>query len=280
MQPPSKGTRHSGRTSSGRLRNLDRFVAAHYRHLFIDKVVFTDIGIGDYPITTIESAQTFQKLCSDLICYGLDLDPDRVATAKNLGLSDILFERCTPSFRVTFELQSNIIRAMNVFRSYTKEEAEQGHIDLSLLLADGGLLVEGSCSKDGDRMVAHLLRKKERSIFREGIVFSTDFTRGFAPWLFRDWLPCDLRRDTRPGSAMHLFFDVWDRCWQQCHAPGRAPRDVFQETNELLASKIDGVDPSYSHQGDLVWSPPSGVPERTDSALSFEEYYLATVSAI
>ncbi len=71
--------------------------------------------------------------------------------------------------------------------------------------------MEGSTDVQGGITVVHLLRRTSEGLSREALLFHTDFHQGFAPLLFRDWLPRDLRRRVQPDEPIHDFFAAWTR---------------------------------------------------------------------
>jgi hypothetical protein len=99
---------------------------------------------------------------------------------------------------------------MNVLRGYREEEVPALHEALGAALIDGGLLLEGSTDTEGHVTVVGLMRKRSGQLRREALLFHTDFSRGFSPWLFRDWLPRDLRRQVKPATAIHSLLTTWD----------------------------------------------------------------------
>ena len=103
-----------------------------------------------------------------------------------------------------------VVRAMNVLRGYREEEVAAIHEALGAGLVEGGLVLEGSTDTEGHVTVVHLLRRRGAQLVREALLFHTDFTRGFSPWLFRDWLPRDLRRSATPGTPIHDLLTRWD----------------------------------------------------------------------
>lgn len=115
-----------------------------------------------------------------------------------------------------------VVRAMNVLRGYREEEVPAIHAALGAGLVEGGLLLEGSTDTEGHVSVVSLLRRRAGGLVREALLFHTDFARGFSPWLFRDWLPRDLRRRAQPGTAIHSLLSRWE---ERTH--GRTPQERF-----------------------------------------------------
>ncbi|MCB0084999.1 MAG: hypothetical protein KDE47_28860, partial [Caldilineaceae bacterium] len=85
-RPQGQETR--GKTARNRLRRVDNFVmmydpallrraAGDYAHS-----LFVDLGYGAEPFTTLESAARFRRLNPTLPVLGVEIDAERVATAR------------------------------------------------------------------------------------------------------------------------------------------------------------------------------------------------------
>ena len=155
-----------------------------------------------------------------------------------------------------------LLRVMNLLRGYRPEELAGIHHTLGQVLLEGGLLVEGSTDAEGAVGVAHLLRRGPEGLVREALLFHTDFSRGFAPVLFRDWLPRDLRRRVKPGEPIHAFFAHWTHAWEHARAAGAlSPPEALRQSALGLAGRIEGVvaDPWLLDHGYVLWRPREGV---------------------
>lgn len=115
---------------------------------------------------------------------------------------------------------------MNVARGLREDEVPGLHAALGAPIIEGGLLIEGSTDTEGAVLCAWLLRKRGSELVKEALLFHTDFSRGFSPWLFRDWLPRDLRRAVKPGSWIHDALTRWEA------------RSAGQSGQERLSSSI------------------------------------------
>ncbi len=90
MTPPERRTR--GRTSRSRLRALDAYLHQCERPLLERQdgtwrdAAFLDVGFGEHPWTTLESAALFRELNPQLPVIGVEADragpPPRPATRK------------------------------------------------------------------------------------------------------------------------------------------------------------------------------------------------------
>lgn len=232
-----------GRTRAGRLGLLDDWILREEPALLASVV---DLGLGDSPETTLELAGIAGRLIA------VDHDPLRVGVARRAGLDARI-----GGFDLPVDGPVSLIRAMNVLRGYRPEEVPAAHAALGAALVEGGLLVEGSSDATGAVLVAHLIRRAPSGLHREGLLMCTDFGRGFAPRLFRDWLPRDLRRRVTPGSALRDLFDRWTAAWEEVRGEGiRRPPEAFAAS----AARLDDLDARHAERGHVVWRPSGGVP--------------------
>jgi hypothetical protein len=258
-----------GRTSPGRLRALDLYLLHREEELFTRRegpwatAVFVDVGFGETPWTTLEAAQAFRVLNPELQTIGVELEPARVSAAAAFEDSSTVFREGGFEAISQLSVPTRLVRAMNVLRTYPAASIRSAQALLGAGLLEGGLLVEGSCDADGAVLCAHLLRAGPSGVTREGLLLHTDFSRGFAPLLFRDWLPRDLRRRVQPPEPIHAFFAEWTACWTAARAAASSgPSLLFGESAQALAQRIPGVsvDPWLLERGYLLWRPPGGVP--------------------
>jgi hypothetical protein len=278
MSSPERHTR--GRTARARLRALDMYLCRCERPLLERqegqwaRAAFLDVGFGEHPWTTLESAEAFRELNPALPVIGVEADAGRAAAAAHH--KDALTDALTHFHPGGFDWASQagqptrLVRAMNILRQYRPEDVEAAHAELGRSLLPGGLVVEGSTDTRGGITVTYLLRRGPEGLSREALLFHTDFHQGFAPLLFRDWLPRDLRRRVLPEEPIHAFFAAWTAAWTEAREHGAwEPRTAFQEGARRLAVATPGVstDPWLLEHGYLRWQPPGGVPRpREDPA--------------
>ncbi len=162
-----------------------------------------DVGYGETPVTTLEWAQAVHEVNAQVRVVGIEQKPPSPRGGKGVTLLAGDFTTCATLNPTA------VVRAMNVLRGYREEEVEEIYAALGAGLVEGGLLLEGSTDTEGHVTVVWVMRRRSGALVREALLFHTDFTRGFSPWLFRDWLPRDLRRRAQPGTAIHAVLASW-----------------------------------------------------------------------
>jgi hypothetical protein len=262
-----------GRTAPGRLRALDDYLLLAEAPLLLappPDAAFVDVGFGEHPATLVESAAALRAVAPGLPFVGLERDPARAAAA--LPLQDPRTRFLEGGFDALPSLgPARIVRAMNVLRTYREEEVPQAHALLGATLIEGGLLLEGSADPKGAILTAHLFRRRQGALHREALLFFTDFSHGFAPLLFRDWLPRDLRRRVRPGEPIHALFQAWTDAWSQIRAAHPDPRDAFSASVQALARVLPEVDVRWLSHGYVRFQSPCAPAEPAVHAQQHKE---------
>jgi hypothetical protein len=146
MGLPTRGT-----TNPNRLRRVDRWIVGTQAALLrsVPSPVVVDLGYGSSPVTTVEFAARLRAVAPDVRVVGLELDQERVDAAKPAADPPYLEFR-----RGGFELAGTkplLLRAFNVLRQYTEDDAAKAWDTMLSRLATGGLLIEGTCDEIGRR---------------------------------------------------------------------------------------------------------------------------------
>jgi len=204
-----------------------------------------DVGFGVSAVTTAELAAAFPSHQ----VVGLEQDASRVAAAAreapHLGLRAGGLE--------VLDGEALVVRVANVARGLSKEDAEALHGDVVPRLVEGGVCLEGSTDVDGHVSAFWVLRRRGAALVREALVLHTDGERGFSPWLFRDVLPRDLRRDVRPGTPIHALLSDWATAWEASRSA--SPRESFRASVIELAARRADVDSRFVAHGFCAWRP-------------------------
>lgn len=152
---PTRGT-----TNVNRLRRVDRWIAAHPALRAVPEPIVVDLGFGASGATAFELFERLHPKAPGVRVVGIEIDPDRVATASaQLAAKPELVRERVSFARGGFETplpaalgrgaRPQIIRAFNVLRQYDEAEVPAAWELMLGRLAPDGLLVEGTCSEIG-----------------------------------------------------------------------------------------------------------------------------------
>lgn len=137
-----------GTTNINRLRRSDRRLVhdPDVRALLrgATRPLVVDLGYGASPVTTLELAARLRTVRADVAVVGLEIEPSRVVPDRD-GVS---FRR--GGFELA-GLRPHLVRAFNVLRQYPEDAVPGAWARITSALADGGLLVDGTCDELGRR---------------------------------------------------------------------------------------------------------------------------------
>lgn len=249
-----------GTTGPNRLRRADRWIVGPLRPVLVAAAspLVVDLGYGATPVTTLALHRVVRRLVPEAEVTGLEIDPDRVASARRYlsGLRDSGSELPGLSFaHGGFELPVPrppvLVRAFNVLRQYPEERVDSAWDRLRSGLAPGGVLVEGTCDELGRRAVWVTLPAEQNA---DGMItFSTHLASLDRPSDLAERLPKALIHRNVPGQAVHRFLRDFDRAWATAapYAPlGRRQR--WLHTVRLLAQDWP-VFANPPHGGESRW---------------------------
>jgi hypothetical protein len=289
VRPDGEITR--GTTSPGRLRRVDRWItqAAGAVLRADERPLLVDLGYGASPVTTLELYRRVRAAAPDAEVTGLEIDPDRVrhACRRLAELRAAGDELPGLSFAVGgFELpvprRPALIRAFNVLRQYPEERAWTAWSRLRSGLADGGVLVEGTCDEIGRRAVWVTVPALPSGALPSGalpsgalpsgalpsgalpsealssgalpsgpgalITFSARLASLERPSDLAERLPKTLIHRNVPGEPVHQFLRDFDRAWDYA-----APYSAFGPRQRWLAAVT-----SLSAAWPVLRTPPYG----------------------
>jgi hypothetical protein len=128
---------------------MDNWITARLGRALRDAAdpLVIDLGFGATPVTAVELAARLATVRTDVRVLGLEIDAERVAAA--LPAADP--PRLTFA-RGGFELADHrpaIVRAANVLRQYDEAAAADAWRVMTSVLAEGGVVVEGTCDEIG-----------------------------------------------------------------------------------------------------------------------------------
>jgi hypothetical protein len=272
VRPDGQITR--GTTNPSRLRRVDRWITQALGSVLraAERPLIVDLGFGASPVTTLELYQRVRAIAPEAEVTGLEIDPDRVASARR----DLAARRAEGhelpglSFAVGgFELpvprRPVVVRAFNVLRQYPEERVWTAWARLQSGLAAGGVLVEGTCDEVGRRAVwvtLPALSSRPAELSARGgahggrgealITFSARLASLERPSDLAERLPKVLIHRNVPGEPVHQFLRDFDRAWE--HA---APYSGFGLRQRWLAAVA-----SLSADWPVFRCPPHGGPQR------------------
>jgi len=208
-----------------------------------ERAFFVDLGFGDEPVTTLESARRLRQANPTLLVLGVEIDPQRVEKAQAMADERTLFRPGGFNLPLGRWLDGvpetvRLVRAFNLLRQYDEDEVDGAYERLFEQILPGGLLIEGTSDPYGSLWVANVARKQAaaRSWVMEALVFSTNFRTGFDPAQFQPVLPKNLIHRVVPGEAVYRFFEAWKQAARETGAMRVwGPRQWFQASVRRLA---------------------------------------------
>jgi hypothetical protein len=213
-----------GKTAPNRLRPTDSYLALCYPdYLRSLPGVYVDLGFGQSPATTVETAFRLRRLNPGLKIIGVEIDPERVAAAGAWAGPGMDFRLGGFNLPLGEGETVAVIRAMNVLRQYPEDQYAGSIAVLARSLCEGGLLLEGTSDPPGRLMAFNVYRRKGENLAGDGLIFFVRLRHPFEPRSLRAVLPKNHVHHAQPGSALDRFFGDWEKCWQR--ARGRSADD-------------------------------------------------------
>ena len=232
---PTRGT-----TGTNRLRRNDRWIAASTAFRSAADPLAIDLGYGASGVTAFELATRLTKVREDAEVIGFELDPQRVATARE-QLEDVRAGRTSfsPDLRVAFARggfevplaggrRPAVIRAMNVLRQYDEADVADAWRSMSARLAPDGMLFEGTCDEIG-RIASWVDVSPAGRPLR--FTISLRLAELERPGIVAERLPKALIHRNVPGERIHDLLVALDREWDRA-----APLSTFGTTQRFLAA--------------------------------------------
>jgi hypothetical protein len=233
-----------GTTNPNRLRRVDRWIRGTQQEVLRSqpRPLVVDLGFGASPVTTLELYHTVRAITQGADVVGLDIDPARVRyAAERVELPGLSFQ--VGGFELPVPRPPVLIRAFNVLRQYTEDQAWTAWDRLREGLATGGTLVEGTCDELGRRAVWVRLGAET-----DTITFSARLASLERPSDLQERLPKVLIHRNVPGERVHEFLRDFDHAWATA-----APYSVFGPRQRWLMA-VDAL----SSQWPVFRHPPYG----------------------
>lgn len=219
-----------GTTNVGRLRRVDRWIAA--RPEIVDVLtaardpLVVDLGYGDRPDTAVDLHRRLQTVAPSIRTVGLEIDPDRVVDDRD----GVRFAR--GGFELA-GLRPHLVRAFNVLRQYDEDQVRPAWARMQAALAPGGLIVEGTCDEIGRRCTWLLLD----AIGPRTLTLAWDPQHTDRPSDVAERLTKALIHHNVPGTGIGELLAAADRCWDAAAAwAPYGPRFRWARAREALAA--------------------------------------------
>ncbi|WP_337006939.1 MULTISPECIES: class I SAM-dependent methyltransferase [unclassified Microbacterium] len=245
---PTRGT-----TGTNRLRRNDRWIAASDALRRAADPLVVDLGYGASGVTAFELAARLMSVRADVEVRGLEIDPERVATA-DAQLAEVRAGRTSfsPALPVSFARggfevplpdgrRAAVIRAMNVLRQYDEQDVPDAWGRMASRLAPEGLLIEGTCDEIG--RVASWVDVDARAVPLR-FTISLRLADLEHPSIVAERLPKALIHRNVAGERVHALLLDLDREWDRA-----AALTTFGATQRFLAAVTALRDQGWPVQG-------------------------------
>lgn len=229
-----------GTTNPNRLRRVDSWIAWKYGELLrgLDSPTIVDLGYGASPITTLELSQRIRKVAARTRVVGLEIDRERVASAKPFENQYVQFRE--GGFELAQVEQPILVRAFNVLRQYQESEVESAWAEMSKHLHPMGAIIDGTCDELG-RLATWVEITK---VGPQSLTLSVRLKDLSDPIEIAERLPKVLIHHNVPGNAIYDFFQDLQRSWQSAAGIGVfGPRQRWRAMAEQMRERWPIISP-------------------------------------
>jgi hypothetical protein len=248
------GTITRGTTNPNRLRRVDRWLAgpqAWRLKSHRNPPVVVDLGYGASPVTAVELHARLSQVRADVHVVGVEIDPARVAAARPLERPGLSFRRGGFEVPLDGRARPAVVRAFNVLRQYDEAEVHAAWAQVQDRLADGGLLVDGTCDELGRRSTWIAVSRSGP----QSLTLSWRLRGMGSPSEIAERLPKSLIHRNVEGEGVHAYLAAIDRSWAHAaHHGSFGARQRFLATAAALREEgwpvLDG--PSRWRLGELT----------------------------
>jgi hypothetical protein len=185
-----------------------------------------DLGFGASPITTVELRSRLAKLRPDVEVVGLEIDAERVRSAKPFEADGLHFAR--GGFELA-GLRPAVVRAFNVLRQYDESAVAAAWATMTGRLTDSGYLIEGTCDELG--RVCTWATIAAGAAIPESLTLAAKLSTLDTPAVFAERLPKALIHHNVPGEPVHALLSELDSAWRKA-----APVGVFGARQRWIAA--------------------------------------------
>lgn len=234
-----------GTTNPNRLRRVDRYLVELEVLRKVDRPVLVDLGYGKTPVTAFELLERVRKRSPGARVLGVEIDRERVASAKDLLQKRAALPGSSPEAVPTsrgssleagaidfvhggFEIPLPdgwgspleggkrvsgvaVIRALNVLRQYDEAEVARAWGLMRERLVEGGRVIEGTCDELG-RLATWVTLDRGGPL---SLTISLDPLSIEKPSDAAERLIKALIHRNVPGENIYEFFRALDAAWSR-----------------------------------------------------------------
>lgn len=243
-----------GTTGYNRLRRSDRWLVHSPRVraalLSTAEPLVIDLGYGALPVTTLELAERLRAVRGDVRVIGLEIHPDRVASAQAAGGDRVEF--ALGGFELAGR-RPTLVRAFNVLRQYPVNAVAEAWSTMQRQLAPGGLIIDGTCDELG-RLCCWVLLDADGPL---SLTMACDPFAIERPSDLAERLPKVLIHHNVEGQPIHTLLTAADRAWATVAGHGVfGPRVRWRAMLDTLRDSGFPVDPPRRRMRDGVLTVP------------------------
>lgn len=212
-----------GTTNPNRLRRVDRWICAWPGLRSTNDPLVVDLGYGASAVTTVELRERLRRVRPDTQVLGLEIDPQRVASARadlgRWGMADahppISFELGGFETPLPPGRRATVIRAFNVLRQYDESDVPAAWRSMLSAVAPEGVLVEGTCDEIGrvSTWIALTPTTAADGGGAQSLTISLRLDGLENPSIAAERLPKALIHHNVPGDPVHTLMTDLDRWW-------------------------------------------------------------------
>lgn len=201
-----------GTTNPNRLRRCDRWLVGTQRRCLLaapGPLSVVDLGYGASPITAVELHTRLLAVRPDVDLVGVEIDPERVASAQPLSRPGLSFR--LGGFELPVPGEVDVVRAFNVLRQYEESAVSDAWSTVQQRLSPTGLFIDGTCDEVGRLATWVTLDRLEA----QTLTLSWRLGGLDRPSTIAERLPKVLIHRNVPGERIHEFLRALDRAWTQ-----------------------------------------------------------------
>jgi hypothetical protein len=186
-----------------------------------------DLGYGAMPHTTLELADRLGGVQPGLRVIGIEIDPERVASAQTSATDRVSFIRGGFEIPLPENRSADVIRAFNVLRQYDEPEVAEIWARVQSRLSSGGIFLDGTCDEIGRVATWVSLGANGPESFTVALrLAELEF-----PSIAAERLVKALIHRNVEGEEIHRFLGDLDRHWM-----ASAPLQVYSPSQRWIAT--------------------------------------------